>query len=46
MILDRRSFYGRSGVMYMMVRDLDDPEIQKYQEEEGEERDEWYDVQE
>lgn len=45
-ILDRRSFYGRSGVMYMMVRDLDDPEIQKYQEEEGEEKDEWYDVQE
>lgn len=31
--------------MYMMVSDLDDPEIQKYREEEGEEKDEWFDVQ-
>ncbi len=32
-------------MMYMMVEDLDDPEMQQYREEDGEEKDEWYDVQ-
>lgn len=45
-IPNRHSFYGRSGMMYMMVEDLDDPEMQAFREEEGEEKDEWYDVQE
>lgn len=45
-ILDRSSFYGRSGLMYIMVEDLDDPEMQKFKEEEEWEKDEWYDVQE
>ena len=32
--------------MYMMVDDLDDPEIQEFRDREGEEKDEWFDVQE
>lgn len=44
--LDRHSFYGRSGMYYIMVEDLDDPEMQKFREEEEWEKDEWFDVQE
>ncbi len=33
-ILDPGEFYGRSGLMYMMVEDLEDPEMSRYDDEE------------
>jgi CheY-like chemotaxis protein len=45
-VLDRGAFYWRSGLEYVMVEDLDDPEMQQFREKEEEEKDEWYDVQE